>query len=59
MADDPATKIDEAHNFMPHFDRHVWVFRDNPNGPFAQYNPNVSCKFAKPMPMSAPASSSN
>ena len=58
MVDDPATKIDEAHNFMPHFDRHVWVFRDNPNGPFAQYNPNVSCKFAKPMKMSAPTTAS-
>ena len=55
MADDPATKIDEAHNFMPHFDRHVWVFRDNPSGTFAQYNPNVTCKHAKPMQMPAPA----
>lgn len=53
MADDPTTKIDEAHGFMPHYDRHVWVFRDNPNGVFAQYNPNVSCKAAKPTNMSA------
>jgi hypothetical protein len=43
MADDPATPIDEAHMFEPHFDRHVWVFRDNPNGVFAPYNPNVRC----------------
>jgi len=56
MVDDPATKIDEAHGFMPHFDRHVWVFRDNPNGVFAQYNPNVTCKYAKaPMSMPMPA----
>src|SRR5690242_5679388 len=41
MIDNPATKVDEAHGFMPHFDRHVWVIRDNPNGVFAQYNPNV------------------
>lgn len=51
MFDDPATKIDEAHGFMPHFDRHVWVIRDNPNGVFAQYNPNVTCKYAKQMTM--------
>ncbi|HWT13541.1 MAG TPA: hypothetical protein VN231_12355 [Allosphingosinicella sp.] len=43
MADDPATPIDEAHHFEPHFDRHVWVFRDNPNGVFAPFNPNVRC----------------
>src|SRR5204863_1032578 len=24
-------------------DRHVWVYRDNPFGVFAQFNPNVSC----------------
>ena len=43
MADDPATEIDEAHMFEPHFDRHVWLFRDNPNGVFAPFNPNVRC----------------
>ena len=43
MQDDPATKVDEAHMFEPHYDRHVWLYRDNPNGVFAQYNPNVSC----------------
>ena len=47
MADDPATAVDEAHMFEPHFDRHVWVFRDNPNGVFAPYNPNVSCAHAQ------------
>jgi hypothetical protein len=51
MVDNPATPIDEAHGFMPHYDRHVWVIRDNPNGVFAQYNPNVTCKYAKPMAM--------
>ena len=44
MQDDPATKIDEAHMFEPHYDRHVWLYRDNPNGVFAQFNPKVSCK---------------
>lgn len=53
MVDNPATAVDEAHGFMPHYDRHVWIFRDNPNGVFAQYNPNVTCKFAKPMKMSS------
>lgn len=47
MQDDPATKIDEAHMFEPHYDRHVWLYRDNPNGMFAQFNPNVSCKSHK------------
>ena len=51
MVDNPATKLDEAHGFMPHYDRHVWVIRDNPNGVFAQYNPKVTCKYAKPMQM--------
>jgi hypothetical protein len=44
MVDDPATKVDEAHNFEPHYDRHVWIYRDNPRGVFAQFNPNATCK---------------
>lgn len=48
MQDDPATKIDEAHMFEPHYDRHVWIYRENPNGMFAQFNPNVSCKAHRP-----------
>jgi hypothetical protein len=43
MIDDPKTATDEAHMFDPHFDRHVWLYRDNPNGMFAQFNPKVSC----------------
>lgn len=43
MEDDPATEVDEAHLFEPHYDRHVWLYRKNPNGMFAQFNPNVSC----------------
>ena len=43
MQDDPSTKVDEAHMFEPHYDLHFWVFRDNPNGRFAPFNPNVSC----------------
>ena len=47
MADDPSTPADEAHMFEPHYDRHVWVHRDNPFGMFAQFNPNVSCDAQK------------
>lgn len=47
MIDDPATKIDEAHMFEPHYDRHVWLYRENPNGVFAQFNPRVSCQHHK------------
>jgi hypothetical protein len=44
MTDDPATEADEAHMFAPHFDRHVWIYRDNPNGVFAPLNPAVTCR---------------
>ena len=27
----------------PHYDLHAWLFADNPNGTFAQFNPAVSC----------------
>lgn len=47
MEDDPATELDEAHNFAPHYDRHVWVHRENPNGVFAPFNPMVSCAHHK------------
>jgi hypothetical protein len=55
MFDDPATEADEAHMFEPHFDRHVWIYRNNPNGMFAQFNPNVSCKAHVNGPSLAPA----
>lgn len=44
MADDPNTDGDEAHGFMPHFDQHVWLFRDNPAGVLEPFNPNVTCE---------------
>ncbi|MGE0456668.1 MAG: hypothetical protein AB7O56_00490 [Bauldia sp.] len=45
MADDPATAdIDEAHGFVPHYDLHVWLFRDNPAGPLEMWNPTVTCE---------------
>ena len=47
MADDPGTSADEAHGFQPHYDQHVWVFRDNPTGVLQPFNPNVTCKHHK------------
>jgi hypothetical protein len=48
MANDPATPdIDEGHGFAPHYDRHVWVHRENPRGVFATHNPNVTCDHHK------------
>jgi hypothetical protein len=47
MADNPDTDADEAHRFMPHYDQHVWVFRDNPSGALMPFNPNVSCEHHK------------
>lgn len=46
MADDPATPGDEAHGFMPHYDQHVWLFRENPLGVLMPFNPNVTCEYA-------------
>lgn len=43
MEDDPATSLDEAHMFDPHYDLHVWLYRENPNGMFEPFNPDVSC----------------
>ncbi|WP_300517546.1 hypothetical protein [Aliiroseovarius sp.] len=45
MADDPATEADEAHYFAPHFDQHVWIFRDNPAGTLMPFNPAVTCEY--------------
>lgn len=43
MADDPATEVDEAHGFAPHYELHAWVHQENPNGVFAEFNPAVTC----------------
>jgi hypothetical protein len=48
MQDDPATPVDEAHMFTPHYDRHVWLYRENPKGVFADFNTKVSCAAFKP-----------
>jgi hypothetical protein len=47
MVDDPATAVDEAHGFEPHYDRHVWLYRENSKGIFTPFNPAVSCRHHK------------
>ncbi|MDO8875328.1 MAG: hypothetical protein Q8M24_01455 [Pseudolabrys sp.] len=47
MIDNPATPIDEAHNFEPHHDRHVWLYRENPNGVFSPFNPRATYQHHK------------
>ncbi len=36
---------------FPHYQLHVWVWKHNPNGMYAPYNPTVSCGFAIPVVM--------
>ena len=47
MVDDPATEVDEAHHFAPHYDLHVWLYKENPAGMFAQFNPAGTCAHHK------------
>jgi hypothetical protein len=46
MVDDTGTPVDEAHGFEPHYDLHVWAYRENPNGMFESFNPAVTCEHA-------------
>lgn len=46
MEDDPNTEMDEAHEFMPHYELHIWSGRDNPNGRYTEFNPAVTCAHA-------------
>jgi hypothetical protein len=39
--------VDEAHHFAPHYDLHVWLYRENPKGMFTQFNPKASCEHHK------------
>jgi len=41
--DNPVTPIDEAHGFEPHYELHIWLYRDNPAGLFMPYNTRASC----------------
>jgi len=44
MIDDPTTEADEAHGFQPHYELHLWLYRENPNGAFTPFNPAVTCE---------------
>jgi quercetin dioxygenase-like cupin family protein len=45
MIDNPLTDdVDEAHGFEPHYELHMWLYRENPNGLFAQFNPAATCE---------------
>jgi hypothetical protein len=46
MVDDPATPADEAHGFMPHYELHAWVYRENARGTFMPFNPAATCEHA-------------
>lgn len=35
------------HSFLPIFKLHIWLWRSNPAGVFADWNPNVSCAHAE------------
>jgi hypothetical protein len=50
LADNPETKVDEAHGWEPHYELHLWVFRDNPNGMYSEFNPRVTCSHNPPPP---------
>lgn len=45
MTDNPRTPdVDEAHMFEPHYELHVWLYRENPTGMFMEFNPAVTCE---------------
>jgi len=45
LKDKPETKVDEAHGWEPHYELHLWLFRDNPNGLYSEFNPRVTCRY--------------
>ncbi len=48
MADNSATKADEAHHFQPHFDQHVYFKKlGKPADQMNPFSPNVTCKHFK------------
>ncbi len=57
LKDDPRTRVDEAHGWEPHYEQHLWVYRDNPNGAYSPFNPEVTCSHHKP-PAPAPGHAS-
>ena len=47
IEDDPSTAVDEAYGLEPHYTLRLWLFRDNPNGLHADFNPMVTCDAQK------------
>lgn len=43
MIDNPLTPADEAHGFEPHYELHIWLYRENPAGIFMPFNTRASC----------------
>lgn len=43
VIDNPLTPVDEAHGFEPHYELHVWLYRDNPAGMFSPFNAAATC----------------
>jgi len=43
MHDNPLTPHDEAHGFEPHYELHIWLYRDNPAGIFMPFNTRSHC----------------
>lgn len=50
LVDKPETKVDEAHGWEPHYELHAWVFRENSNGMYSEFNPRVTCRYNKSPP---------
>lgn len=39
-------QVMHPHSFLPIYKLHIWLWRDNPSGIFADWNPKVSCRHA-------------
>jgi hypothetical protein len=55
LKDNPATKVDEAHGWEPHYEQHLWVFRENPSGAYSPFSPSVTCSHHRPQTSPAKA----
>ncbi len=48
MADDPGSSADEAHNFEPHYDQHVYLREHiTPGDNLNPFSPTVTCEYYK------------
>lgn len=43
LVENPETEALEAHGFAPHYELHVWLYRENPAGMFMPFNPALAC----------------